>query len=803
VPAPTSLLVAVLAGADPRRTRRQVEALRGLLGATDRILVLAGPTARTSGLAQPRTAVAAGTPAQRAHALVAAAADAGVVVLVEDHAVVADRRALDALRQAVEATGGPAVPATNAAPWPQSPLDVPDDDAERATVRAFARAVAAAPVEAELHDVAGPLVALPGATVAAIEPAALAAPLASDRAAAVAAAIAPGVAPTLAGAAYVHAADGAPLLSACLIVKDEAEFLPACLDSLRGLVDEVVVYDTGSTDGSIELAREWGAIVLEGYWDDDFARARNAALAACRGRWVVHIDADETIEDTARVAGPMRDHLRRNTRFDCVAVNLHNLEGSRLAAIRNVQGSLVSRFLRRTHMHWVGEIHEQPVARPGRPEARYVACDILTFLHAGYLPDVMAERGKHERNARIAEVAMASGDFPDAAKRQFDLGRSYTLVGRHTDAMDLFEAAAASAENPVFQRSALEFGAQTLLTLGRYDEAIEWAERLEARAPEMHVARLLKARAHMAAGRTDEALALVDGISDYNDRYSNNPPDGIAVFKALGLMRSGRPVEAAASCVDALRLNLLSPGAWPFLAAASEADPDGVAPLLGEAVALVGEDRLTAVLALVLHAVPAGTDHVLEALWARTGAATAVLACASDVAPKLDLERAAVWSARLRGAALAAVCPLRAIAADAARPPAERARSAALAAGRFDDDSVRADLEAAAALVDDDDVAALADEVLRLATHVADSFVVGAATTPARARALVRPLLAHGHPAEAVAVAGFVAALAGEVRAAAGVLAALSPDTVAELAGAAARLGRDDVVALLDPSVAA
>src|SRR5690606_19356114 len=67
--------------------------------------------------------------------------------------------------------------------------------------------------------------------------------------------------------------------------------------------DEVVVYDTGSTDRTLEIAREHADTVVEGYWDDDFAGARNRALDHATGDWILVIDADETFEgspDTVR-----------------------------------------------------------------------------------------------------------------------------------------------------------------------------------------------------------------------------------------------------------------------------------------------------------------------------------------------------------------------------------------------------------------------------------------------------------------------------------------------------------------------
>ena len=89
--------------------------------------------------------------------------------------------------------------------------------------------------------------------------------------------------------------DGSVLLSAALIVRDEAEHLPGCLASLHGLVDEIVVVDTGSTDGSAAIAASAGARVAEIPWHGDFSAARNAALDRCRGTWILYIDADERV----------------------------------------------------------------------------------------------------------------------------------------------------------------------------------------------------------------------------------------------------------------------------------------------------------------------------------------------------------------------------------------------------------------------------------------------------------------------------------------------------------------------------
>jgi tetratricopeptide (TPR) repeat protein len=83
------------------------------------------------------------------------------------------------------------------------------------------------------------------------------------------------------------------VLSATLIVRDEAAVLPRCLVSLRDLVDDIVVVDTGSKDGSVDIAAALGARVFHFEWRNDFSAARNFALSQARGAWILYIDADE------------------------------------------------------------------------------------------------------------------------------------------------------------------------------------------------------------------------------------------------------------------------------------------------------------------------------------------------------------------------------------------------------------------------------------------------------------------------------------------------------------------------------
>ena len=91
-----------------------------------------------------------------------------------------------------------------------------------------------------------------------------------------------------------------PNISACLIVKDEERFLGQCLSSLKGVVNQIVVVDTGSTDRTIEIAGEHGAEVHHFDWCDDFSAARNFALELARGDWVLIMVAVEVLTSRGR-----------------------------------------------------------------------------------------------------------------------------------------------------------------------------------------------------------------------------------------------------------------------------------------------------------------------------------------------------------------------------------------------------------------------------------------------------------------------------------------------------------------------
>jgi len=94
---------------------------------------------------------------------------------------------------------------------------------------------------------------------------------------------------------YCIARGGIMKLSACMIVKDEHDMLPQCLQSIRKLCDEIIVVDTGSTDDSVQISESFGCKVYHHPWQNDFSLHRNQSIKYSTGGWILIIDADENL----------------------------------------------------------------------------------------------------------------------------------------------------------------------------------------------------------------------------------------------------------------------------------------------------------------------------------------------------------------------------------------------------------------------------------------------------------------------------------------------------------------------------
>ena len=226
------------------------------------------------------------------------------------------------------------------------------------------------------------------------------------------------------------------MLSLSMIVRNEEARLAACLASVKGLADELVVVDTGSTDGTIAVAEAAGARVERIEWPGDFAPARNRAMDFLSGDWVLVLDADEQLRP--EVIPSLKALMAQP---DVLVINLLRYElGAAMAPYSNV-----SRLFRRhPGIRWSKPYHSMiddsvQVLLEQEPHWRIADCREPAILHDGYRPELLAGTDKAERlrQAMQSELERHPGDPYASAK----LGGLLISDGQHQEAVALLRRA--------------------------------------------------------------------------------------------------------------------------------------------------------------------------------------------------------------------------------------------------------------------------------------------------------------------------------------------------------------------------
>lgn len=250
-----------------------------------------------------------------------------------------------------------------------------------------------------------------------------------------------------------------------VIARDEAPRIQRLLRSVAPWVDTMWVLDTGSSDDTAALAAACGARVERFAWCDDFAAARNAALAGAAADWHLVLDADEWLID----GGPALHALRRTAPDFVGSIELADQFIDSQAGQARQAHLRLSRLLPGP-VRYRGRVHEQPDHRlPVRPWPVRVG-------HDGYLPErLQAKRG---RNRRLLQQALA--DAPDDAYAWYQLGKDAAVYDEHRLAEQAFERAAQL--QPPRRGWWLDLVARRLYTLKRLQRHAQGLALAEAEA---------------------------------------------------------------------------------------------------------------------------------------------------------------------------------------------------------------------------------------------------------------------------------------------------------------------------------
>lgn len=259
-----------------------------------------------------------------------------------------------------------------------------------------------------------------------------------------------------------------PTISLCMIVKNEERFLRQCLESIRPVIDELIVVDTGSQDNTVRIAESCGATVFHHHWQNSFSEARNFSLSKATGDWIFILDGDEELfqEDI-----PL---IRK-------AVNNHDIDGYLILNINPMPDGGVSkhkniRLYRNGKVHYEGIVHNEPIIYGN-------VCDsAIRVLHHGYnlSPEEM------ERKFKRSEVLLKKQVKEDPANTYAwaNLIRNYRLQKKYdaiiADGKSLLERSGI----PLFDRQMITNDLMyACFVTDRFDRAVTLGEQGLAENP--------------------------------------------------------------------------------------------------------------------------------------------------------------------------------------------------------------------------------------------------------------------------------------------------------------------------------
>ncbi len=388
-------------------------------------------------------------------------------------------------------------------------------------------------------------------------------------------------------------------LSLCMIVRDEEEMLPRTLEAVRPAVDEIIVVDTGSQDRTIEIARSFGATVIEREWTGSFSDARNASLEAATGDWFIYLDADEVlvVEDIDRLR-----NLLGQTWREAFFLHETNFTGNDVAGVSVVHSALRV-FRNRSNYRFSGRLHEQiaihlPAYLPER-----LAQSPVRVNHYGYLGVVRESKDKARRNLDLL-LAQRQETPPHALNAFFhyNLASEYFALGDIPGAVTEYEIAyrKLEAEGTFWHEyvpSLTLRSTKALRAAGRNEEALRRIAAGLERFPGFTDLVYEQALACIALDRPAEGAALLEQAIEMGDAPSKYTatvgagtfmPRIVLATLHLNRRRPEQALELLRWCVENHPENVGT--IYPYATALLQCGTDAETV----SIELVGDDRLTA-----------------------------------------------------------------------------------------------------------------------------------------------------------------------------------------------------------------
>lgn len=310
-------------------------------------------------------------------------------------------------------------------------------------------------------------------------------------------------------------------ISQCMIVKNEEKNIRQALSWGKGIVYEQIVVDTGSTDRTVEIAKEMGAKVYHFTWINDFSAAKNFALNKAKGDWIAFLDADEYLTEEWAKKLPILIEKVHQTK--CIAIR------SPLVSIDD-EGGIISvarqwRFFRwLPQLRYKNPIHEV-LAFCGQvipDEAMWDTQEEFPILHTGYANSVATEKHKYERNTEILKSELEKR--PNDHHVMGYLGDSYRAEGNPKEAEAWYRKsieAMPEKTGPREERSAMTYVYMLVLLFDKGEEPpfLELYDKAKAYLPWVYDIDFVAGWFYVREERYDKALEYLERAQEIMNVY--------------------------------------------------------------------------------------------------------------------------------------------------------------------------------------------------------------------------------------------------------------------------------------------
>ena len=261
-------------------------------------------------------------------------------------------------------------------------------------------------------------------------------------------------------------------LSVCMMVKDEGHNLYRCLESIKDIADEIIIVDTGSTDNTMDIARQYTEKIYEHPWESNFSLHRNQSINYATGDAIFILDADEEVVLKVPPA-EFKEHIADLINRDHLSVSIEFIDIQNEMPVMNFNSH---RIFKAGNIHYEGIVHNKAVF----PGEQSIHITNIQIKHYGYDMGEEMKQKKYKRTKGLLEKRLEN---PDDYEAYFYLAQLEAVMGHHELTIQHASSfIAATEDKDISVQGSIYFTAyRSAFELGQFDIARSFLEQRVAK----------------------------------------------------------------------------------------------------------------------------------------------------------------------------------------------------------------------------------------------------------------------------------------------------------------------------------